>query len=217
MMKKGLILGLVISGLVSTPMFALSLKVAPAGGITWALGEEIEESDLGFSAGGTVELEVWKGFDYGLRYYYSKAPTVFTDSMLFDTLETTVDATFAHHVFQLTNTWSPGWKMFDPYIRGAAGLYFWQQQDEDGELFEMINVNPEDNTDTTSIYEMKGTNFGISLGGGLRIWPTDFLGFRLGADFDLVFSENRGDFGSQDANENLLRVGADIVFRFPIK
>ncbi|MBN2380344.1 hypothetical protein JXM67_11150 [candidate division WOR-3 bacterium] len=216
-MKKGLILAFLILGLTATPTFALSLKVAPAGGVTWALGSEIEESEIGFNAGGTVEIEVWKGFDYGLRYYYSQAPTVFTDSMLFDTLETTVSATFVHHVLQLTNTWSPGWKWVDPYVRGAAGFYLWQQQDDDGEIFDLVTVNPQDSTDTTSVFEYKGTNFGISLGGGVRIWPTDFLGFRLGVDYDLVFTENKGDFGAQDANENLLRIGGEIIFRFPIK
>jgi hypothetical protein len=218
MKKKASILGLVILGLmIASPAFGLALKFAPGAGAVWAVGREIEESDIGYNFSGAVEIEVWKGFDYGFKYYYSEVPTTFTDSMLFDTAVTTVDATFRHQAFMLTNSWSPGWRWVDPYVRGSAGLYSWQQLDRNDDLFELVTVNPEDSTDTTSVTEFKATSFGVGLGGGLRIWPTDWIGLRLGVDYDLIFSENREKFGSQDANENLFRVGGEIVFRIPIK
>jgi opacity protein-like surface antigen len=214
-MRTRLLATAVIAGLLAvSPAFGLALKFAPGGGAVWAVGEEIEESNFGYNFGGTVEVEVWEGFDYGLRYYYSDVsanlhPILFE----FDSFPPTLHPQFIHHVFQLTNAWSPGWKWVDPYVRGSAGLYSWQQLDEDGNLFEHMIVNEAD----TTVNELKATSFGIGLGGGLRIWPTEFLGFRLGVDYDLIFSEDREKFGATDANENLLRVGGEVIFRIPLK
>lgn len=212
-MRTRLLASMLIAGLVGTsPVFGMSLKFAPAGGAVWTVGEEIESSNFGYNFGGAIEIEVWKGFDYGLRYYYSDVSTDIIASITSDTTPETFPADFTHHVFQLTNSWSPGWKWVDPYVRGSAGLYSWQQLDEDGNLFEHMIVNEAD----TTINELKATSFGIGLGGGLRIWLTDFVGVRLGVDYDLIFSEDREKFGATDANENLLRVGAEIVFRIPL-
>jgi len=212
-MRTRLLATLVIAGLTGTsPIFGMSLKFAPAGGAVWAVGEEIESSDFGYNFGGTVEVEVWKGFDYGLRYYYSDVETLIPNPLASDSTPETLDAEFTHHVFQLTNAWSPGWKWVDPYVRGCAGLYSWQQLDADGDLYEFMVVQDAD----TTINEFAATSFGIGIGGGLRIWPTDWLGFRLGVDYDLIFSEDREKFGATDANENLLRVGAEVVFRIPL-
>jgi hypothetical protein len=212
MKSKALIATLLAGLIIASPLFGLSLKFAPGGGAVWVIGDEIEESDIGYNFSGAVEIEVWKGFDYGLRYYYSDVSTDIIASITSDTTPETFPADFIHHVFQLTNAWSPGWKWVDPYVRGAAGLYSWQQLDEDGNIFEVINPQ-----DTAKTVELAATSFGISFGGGLRIWPTEFLGFRLGVDYDLIFSEDREKFGATDANENLLRVGGEVIFRIPLK
>ncbi|MEA3312454.1 MAG: hypothetical protein U9Q76_09595 [candidate division WOR-3 bacterium] len=212
MKSKALIATLLAGLIIASPLFGLSLQFAPGGGAVWAIGDEIEESDIGYNFSGAVEIEVWKGFDYGLRYYYSDVSTDIIASITSDTTPETFPADFIHHVFQLTNTWSPGWRWVDPYVRGAVGLYSWQQLDEDGNIFEVINPQ-----DTAKTVELAATSFGISFGGGIKIWPTEFLGFRLGVDYDLIFSEDREKFGASDANENLLRVGGEVIFRIPLK
>lgn len=213
-MRTRLLASMVIAGLMGTsPIFGMSLKFAPAGGAVWAVGEEIEESNFGYNFGGAVEVEVWKGFDYGLRYYYSDVETLIPNPLASDSTPETLDAEFIHHAFALTNAWSPGWKWVDPYVRGCAGLYSWRQLDANGDLYEFMVVQDAD----TTINELAAASFGIGIGGGLRIWPTEFLGFRLGVDYDLIFSEDREKFGATDANENLLRVGGEVIFRLPLK
>jgi len=212
MKSKALIATLLAGLIIASPLFGLSLKFAPGGGAVWAIGEQIEESEIGYNFSGAVEIEVWKGFDYGLRYYYSKVGTTVPNTFNTDTAITSYDAKFIHHAFALTNAWSPGWKWVDPYVRGSVGLYAWKQLDEDGNIFEVINPQ-----DTAKTVELAATSFGISFGGGIKIWPVKYVGFRLGADYDLIFSENRERFGSQDANENLLRIGVEAIFRLPIK
>jgi len=213
-MRTRLLATLVIAGLMGTsPIFGMCLKFAPAGGAVWAVGEEIEESNFGYNFGGTIEIEIWKGFDYGLRYCYSDVETLIPNPLASDSTPETLDAEFIHHVFQLTNAWSPGWKWVDPYVRGCAGLYSWRQLDANGDLYEFMVVQDAD----TTINELAAASFGIGIGGGLRIWPTQVLGFRLGVDYDLIFSEGREKFGATDANENLLRVGGEVVFRIPLK
>lgn len=212
-MRTRLLVSMLIAGLMGTsPAFGMALKFAPAGGAVWAVGEEIEKSNFGYSFGGAVEIEVWKGFDYGFKYFYSDVNTLIPNPLASDSTPETLDAEFIHHVFQLTNSWSPGWKWVDPYVRGCAGLYSWRQLDGNGDPFEVIN--PED---TSTTVELSATSFGIGLGGGVRIWPTDWIGLRVGVDYDLIFSEDREKFGATDANENLLRVGGEVIFRIPLK
>jgi hypothetical protein len=212
MKTRFLAIALIAGLFAASPALGLALKFAPGAGAVWVTGDEIEASYIGYSFGGAVEAEVWKGFDYGIKYYYSKVSTDWINPAATDSTPATFPADFTHHAFGLTNSWSPGWKWIDPYVRGAAGLYLWQQLDEDGNIYEYIN--PED---STAINELSATSFGISLGGGVRIWPVEFLGFRLGLDYDLIFSENRADFGTHDANDNLLRVGGELIFRVPLK
>lgn len=210
MRNKASIILLAAGFLGISPLFGLALKFAPGAGAVWAVGDEISESDIGYNVSGAIEVEVWKGFDYGFRYYYSNVSTNIINPS--DTFPAVLPADFTHHVFALTNTWSPGWRWVDPYVRGAVGLYSWQQLDEDGNIFEVINPQ-----DTATTVELAATSFGISFGGGIKIWLIEYVGFRLGADYDLIFSENREKFGSQDANENLFRIGAEAIFRLPIK
>lgn len=212
-MKTRLLAIALTAGLLTvSPAFGLALKFAPGGGAVWATGDEIEASDIGVNFGGAIEAEVWKGFDYGIKYFYSTVSTDWINPAASDSTPATFPADFTHHAFQLTNSWSPGWRWVDPYVRGAAGLYLWRQLDEDGDIYEYIN--PED---SSIVNELSATSFGISLGGGVRIWPVEFVGLRLGLDYDLVFSENRTDFGTHDANDNLLRVGGEVVFRIPLQ
>ncbi len=190
--------------LYASPLFALSLRVGGGGGTLWTFGKEIDTSRPGYAFKGVLEAELWKGFSYGFRYSYSEAPATVQDSL---------DVTFRHQSFQLTNTWSPGWRWVDPYLRGAAGINVWQERSGDT-LVKSIIINSSTHDTTTN--EVKGVNFGIGLGGGIEISPFDFVGLRLGADYDLIFSEDKEKFGSNDANENLLRVGGELVFRIPL-
>jgi len=213
MKTRTLVLLLAAELLSASPAFGLALKFAPAGGAAWVAGKQIEESETGYNLGGAIELEVWKGFDYGLRYYCSDVNTSIPNPLASDSTPANLDARFRHHAFMLTNSWSPGWRWVDPYVRGSAGLYFWQQLDENGDLYEYMTVQDSD----TTVNELEATSFGVGLGGGLRIWPTDWLGLRLGVDYDLIFSEDKETFGPDDANESLLRAGGELIFRIPLK
>lgn len=214
MIKKTTLI-LIIAGLITaTPLFGLSLTFAPAGGVDWTLGDRIDEGGLGYHAGGSIELEVWKGFDYGLRYFYSTTPAVVPNQFNTDTTLSSYNVEFVRHVFQLTNSWSPGWRWVDPYVRGSLGLYPWQELSADT-LLQAIIIDSQ--TKDTTYNELKATSFGVSVGTGVRIWPTQWLGLRVGVDYDLIFSEDRDKFGVDDANDNLLRVGGEVVFRVPLK
>jgi|GEM_PF-4958357 len=205
---------LLITGLLfSAPLFGFALKFAPAGGAVWVLGKQIDESKTGFVTGASLELEVWKGFDYGFRYLYSNVDVVMPNSFIADTAVKSVDAKLVHQSFALTNSWSPGWKWVDPYVRGAMGLYSWRLLDGEDSLFKHTIINKKD----TTVNELKATSFGLSVGGGLRIWPTEWIGLRLGVDYDLIFSEDKKKFGETDANENLLRAGGEVIFRLGLR
>jgi len=214
-MKKTLSTLLLLAGFFSsTSVFGLALNFAPAGGVAWTLGKKVDEAGTGFNAGGSVEVEVWKGFDYGFRYLYSNVPSTVPNQFNGDTSVSSYDVTFLNNAFLLTNTWSPGWRWVDPYLRGSAGLYSWKENSGDTILkAEIINTTTKD----TTYNDVKATSFGISLGGGIAVWPLEFLGIRLGVDYDMVFSEDKEKFGADDANENLLRVGGEVIFRFPLK
>lgn len=214
MTKKMTLLLLAVGVMAESPLFGLALKFAPAGGVAWSVGDKMDQADLGFNAGGTIEMEIWKGFDYGFRYFYSNTPAVVPNQFNTDSSIISYDVQFVRHAFQLTNTWSPGWRWVDPYVRGSLGLYSWQELNADTLIQAMI-INTQ--TKDTTYHELKATSFGLSVGGGVRIWPTQFLGFRLGVDYDLIFNENREKFGTDDANDNLLRLGGEIIFRVPLK
>ncbi len=198
----------------ASPLFALSLRAGGGGGAQWVTGDRIDSTEMGYNFKGLLEAEIWRGFSYGFRYSYSSSPAFVPNDFNTDTSITSYNAEFIHQSFQLTNTWSPGWRWVDPYLRGAAGINVWQERSADT-LAKSIIINASTHDTTTN--EVKGVNFGIGLGGGIEIAPFDFVGLRLGVDYDLIFSEDKEKFGSNDANENLLRVGAELIFRIPIK
>lgn len=198
----------------ATPVFCLNLNIGAGGGTLLATGKEIDKADPGYSFKGLLEAEIWNGFSYGVRYSYSNTPAEVVNNFNNDTTVASYNVNFAHHAFHLTNTWSPGWRWVDPYIRGAAGINIWEERLGDT-LLKAVIINS--STKDTTINEVKAASFGIGLGGGISITPVDFLSLRLGVDYDIIFSENKEKFGSEDANENLLRVGGELVFRIPIK